>query len=401
VSYLKRLVARLLRELEKDFTTFRTQFNRAFRPKRPFEVVPYLGFGTPTRFFLKGRVIEDKGPLLETPDATRWRNFVNTYKRFVSNKVPHARLLVRYPGGERELQADAKGYFEAAFELQRPVAEGWCEVFYTLLEPQRKGVPPATATGSVLIPGRGAQFGVISDMDDTVVQTDVTRWLRVLSTVLFGNAYTRLPFGGVSAFYRALQRGTQGVSNPLFYVSSSPWNLYDLLLAFLKIEKIPVGPLLLRDWRGGGGEFFPAEHNAFKRGEVRRILETFPELPFILIGDSGEEDPEIYGEIVRAFPGRILAVYIRNVSGEARSAALSELGRRVQEMGSTLVLADDTLAAAKHAAQRGWIAEAALAEVRAGKERDRSPFEAEAETEATVIEGVMDGDAPRAQTERV
>ena len=182
----------------------------------------------------------------------------------------------------------------------------------------------------MLVPHKAAQFGVISDIDDTVVQTDVTRWLRVLGAVLFGNAHTRLPFRGVAAFYRALEAGVSADGaqrlNPLFYVSSSPWNLYDLLLEFLTLSNIPLGPLNLRAWRGGTSELLPSGHGAFKQAEIRRILDTFPDLPFILIGDSGEEDPEIYGEIVSAYPGRILAVYIRNVSGEQHGSTVARFG---------------------------------------------------------------------------
>ncbi len=383
---VKRALTRLLLSLERDFTTFR-KLGR-FRSKRPFEVVPYLSFGTATQLFVRGRVIEDKGLAIATPDASRWRNFLDTYKRFVSNKVPHARLNVVYPGGEQELEADAQGYFKARLELSAAVPAGWTEVSYTLLSPQRRGVEAAQAVGRVLVPEPGAQFGVISDMDDTVVQTDVTRWVRVLGAVLFGNAHTRLPFRGVATFYRALERGVTGARNPLFYVSSSPWNLYDLLLEFLTLGQIPLGPLNLRAWRGGTGELFPGEHGAFKQGEIKRILDTFPELPFILIGDSGEQDPEIYGEIVEHYPGRIVSIYIRDVSGEARRGVVTSLGQRVRERGSQLVLVGDTAAAAQHAFTEGWIGEAGLAEVRAEKERDTgfldSAFDRSDETAAVV-----------------
>lgn len=388
MTSFKQLLARAVLRLERDLILFR-KLGR-WRSRRPIEVVPYLSFGTPQQLFVRGRVVEAKGVTLATPDASRWRNLSDTYKRFVSDKVPGARLQVRYPGGEQVLETDAQGYFKGRLELPEAAPAGWCEVAYTLLVPERKGEAPATAKGFVLIPEARAQFGVISDMDDTVVQTDVTRWVRVLGAVLFGNAHTRLPFRGVAAFYRALEVGTRGVRNPLFYVSSSPWNLYDLLLEFLTLGRIPLGPLNLRAWRGGAGELFPSEHGAFKQGEIRRILDLYPELPFILIGDSGEEDPEIYREIVGAYPGRILGVYIRNVSGDARRGAVERLAQQVREQGSKLILADDTLAAAQHAVSEGWIEAEALDEVRAQRERDStfldSAFAAEGDTVATVIE---------------
>ena len=395
IARVKKALTGFLLDLERDFTTFRKLGH--FRSKRPFEIVPYLSFGTPTQLFVRGRVIEDKGLSLATPDASRWRNFLDTYKRFVSDKVPHARIKVAYPGGESELEADAQGYFNEQLALPQPVSAGWTEVTYTLLAPQRRGVEAAQAVGRVLIPEADAQFGVISDMDDTVVQTDVTRWVRVLGAVLFGNAHTRLPFRGVATFYRALERGGTGAHNPLFYVSSSPWNLYDLLLEFLTLGQIPLGPLNLRAWRGGTGELFPGEHGAFKQHEIRRILDTFPDLPFILIGDSGEQDPEIYGEIVERYPGRILSVYIRNVSGEARRGVVTALGERVREQGSQLVLANDTLAAAQHALTQGWIGEVALAEMRAEKERETNFLNAAfgASKEAATVVAEAERPAPK------
>ena len=396
MARLKKAISQFLLGLEKDFHTFRREFNR-FRRDRPFDIVPYLAYGSAKRVYLKGRVMEDKSISVATPDTPRWRNFVNTYKRFVNDKVADARLEIDFAGVKHEVKTDAKGYYETWLE---PPADFipralWQEVTITLLEPRRDETAPTSAVGSVLIPSQGAQFGVISDMDDTVIQTDVTKWLRVIGTVLFGNAYTRLPFKGVAAFYSALQKGTQREvqenGNPLFYVSSSPWNLYDLILRLLNIEGIPLGPIMLRNWRGGGGELFPSEHGSFKKGEVQRILDTYPDLPFILIGDSGEQDPEIYRDVVNDFPGRILAVYIRNVSGsDERTASIHALAEDIGERGSKLVLADDTLAAAKHAADEGWILEEAIAAVRAQKTKDDAFFEDHEETVATVFESPSD-----------
>ena len=406
MTRLKRYIARFFLGLEKDFNTTRHTLRTLFRSPRPYEVVPYLGYGTRDRVFLKGRVLEDKGVSLGTPETTRWRNLVNTYKRFVSDEVPNAELEFRFGGVRRTLKTNEQGYFETSPESPsadgvagktsgegsrgEPASKtapsesaGWVDVEVRLLKPTRGG--EVSASGAVLVPPEGAAFGVISDIDDTVVQTDATRWVRVLGSVLFGNAYTRLPFKGVAAFYRALQGGEDGRRhNPLFYVSSSPWNLYDLLLEFFHTEGIPRGPLMLRSWRGGG--FAPSEHGSFKSREIRRILDMFPHLPFILIGDSGQEDPEIYYDIAGAYPGRILGIYIRNVSRNPdRPEAISRLSNRVQELGSTLVLADDTLAAAQHAASRGWISPQTLPEIRSDKEKADAPFEEHRDTEATVI----------------
>jgi phosphatidate phosphatase APP1 len=205
-------------------------------------------------------------------------------------------------------------------------------------------------------------------MDDTVLQSEVTSFLRAARIVLLENALTRLPFPGVAAFYRALERGATGAeANPIFYVSSSPWNLYDVIDGFLEAQRIPTGPLLLRDWDLGR---LSERHARHKGTVIREIFDTYPELPFLLIGDSGQEDPEIYAELVRERPGRIRAVYIRNVTASTeRAGRIRALAREVADAGSTLVLADDTMAAARHAALHGWIASDSLDEI-GGEKRD-------------------------------
>jgi phosphatidate phosphatase APP1 len=253
----------------------------------------------------------------------------------------------------------------------------WQPVELELLEPQSKEQPvPVHATGEVLIPPSTAEFGVISDIDDTVLQTDATSLLRMARTVFLGNARTRMPFAGAAGLYRALHAGRTGnARNPLFYVSNSPWNLYDLLSEFFQLNDIPIGPVLfLRNWGVSEEELLPTHQRDYKLSHIRRILDLYPDLPFILIGDSGEEDPEVYHQVTQEAPNRILAVYIRNVGQEpGRPAAIRELTQDVVTAGSTLVLAPDSLSMARHAAAQGWITGSALPSIQAQKARDEAP----------------------------
>jgi hypothetical protein len=107
---------------------------------------------------------------------------------------------------------------------------------------------------------------------------------------------------------------------------------------------------------------------------IRRIIDLLPGLPFILIGDSGQEDPEIYADAVNLYPNRIVAIYIRNVSHDLkRPEAIRELAKKVVEAGSTLILADDTIPMAEHAVEMGWISPVTMAEIREEKAKDEAP----------------------------
>jgi phosphatidate phosphatase APP1 len=338
----------------------------------PAQIVGYRGYGTAERVLVLGRVLQDEG--VRAPDAAQssWRNLMASLKRMESDPLPFARVRAQFmvpnAGKPQELVADNEGFLRHWMAVPEPLREpGWHPVSLELADPPNGREVRADAR--VLAPAPTATFGVVSDMDDTVLQSEVTSFLRAAKKVMLENALTRLPFPGVAAFYRALERGAAGnEANPVFYVSSSPWNLYDVIDGFLEAQRIPTGPLLLRDWDFGR---LAERHARHKGAVIREILDTYPELPFLLIGDSGQEDPEIYTELVREYPARIRAVYIRNVTPHAeRTARIQALAREVAESGSALVLADDTLAAARHAAMHGWISSDALAEIGGEKKDD-------------------------------
>jgi phosphatidate phosphatase APP1 len=316
-------------------------------------ILPYLGYGTAKRLVLAGRVLQDEGLRPARDDERRWRNLVAFIKRMESDEVHGARLRARYRGTSACATSDREGYFRVELDVRaRP---GWHDVS---LELTRQ--PAIRAVGRVLVPAQEAAFGVVSDIDDTIVQTNVlSKWRMVLGLAV-SNARTRKPFHGVGAFYRALHRG----ANPVFYVSKSPWNLYVPLVEYLEVQRLPLGPLLLRDF----GLRMDRRHKA---EAIEALLATYPRLPFILIGDSGERDPEIYAGIVHRHPRRIRAVYIRSVDPRpARLRAIQALAAEVARTGCQLVLAPDSEYAAAHAAAEGLIAAADLARVRADKAAD-------------------------------
>jgi phosphatidate phosphatase APP1 len=326
------------------------------RPKNTVQIVVYRGYGNPRKIFLKGRVLENKKVGLSNAEDSAWKNLRNIWKRFESDEIPGARVLASMKGVTEEVVSDKEGYFTISLQTSEPLTDEnlWHPVNLELLSPVDPAQGPVRETGLVMIPPRGAKFGVISDMDDTVLQSNATNIIRMIKIVALGNARTRMPFKGVAAFYQALQEENGKPTNPLFYVSSSPWNLYDLLMEFFHLQNIPIGPLMLRDW-GASRRGLPHKHRDHKVESIRHIMDFLP-LPFLLIGDSGQKDPEIYHEILSMYPKRILAIYIRNVSRNLkRPAAIRELAKKVIEAGSTLILTDDTLAAARHAIEQGWI----------------------------------------------
>ncbi len=374
----QRKIAPLVRAVEKRYDALKYRLYYALGGPGPIKIQAYRGYGTRRRLHLKGRVLEERGISAPSETDRWWTNLVNMLKRLQSREVPHARLRARFQSVEREITADEEGMFGLWIEPQEPLSDGrfWHSVDLELLEPlsdRQQG--PVRTEGHVLVPSPDAPFGVVSDIDDTVIQSDVGSFLRMLATMLFTNARTRLPLPGVAAFYRALHAGPAGKPKaPMFYVSNGLWNLYDLLEDFFRLNGIPGGPvLLLRNWGVYRDELLPTRQREHKLGLIRPILDLYRDLPFILIGDSGEADPQIYHQLVHEYGERVLAVYIRNVDPrQEHPEALHALAGEILEAGSELVLADDSLSMARHAARRGWIRPQALPGIAVEQARDRA-----------------------------
>ncbi|OON67545.1 App1 family protein [Hymenobacter sp. CRA2] len=344
----------------------------------PVQILPYRSYGTPTRLYVKGRVLTDKGIGEPDPSDSRWHNLLNMYRRFDSQEMPGAQLIIRPGDGtEHPVVTDEEGYFVLNIEpreLNPAVDFLWHPVEVELVHAPAPLPTQRSAAAPVLVPPTDAEYGIISDLDDTVIQTSATDLLRMARTVLLRNARSRLPFKGVAEFYRQLQLGRNGKrNNPFFYVSSSPWNLYDLLEDFLALNQIPPGPLLLRDMalkKKASGD--ASAHHGHKLKEIDNLLLTYPQLPFVLIGDSGQEDANIYREVVRRHPGRVLAIYIRDVNLPERTAMVQRVAEELRGDKVEMLLVKDTVQAAEHAVASGLVFTEAVPAVQAEKQKDEA-----------------------------
>ena len=358
-------VGSLIGGLGKDILGLAARVAHAALGTDPYEILAFRGYGNGTRAYVYGRVIEKRDIGASTTTDSVLKNLYNTYRRADSDPLRFANVKIGYGDTAVEMKADDEGFFGGWIEPKSAITDDdeWHDYSVELLRNASQALPdeskpaPVTGSGEILVPPQSAKFCVISDIDDTVIQSRVSNFLIAAKTVMLGNARTRLPFPGVSAFYEALRDGAGGDDkNPIFFVSSSPWNIYDVITEFMDIQKIPKGPLMLRDWDIGLSSLSSARHSEHKGATIRNILQLYPALDVILIGDSGQHDPEIYRQMVEEFPNRVKAIYIRDVSRNAeRKASVQKLADEVLASHSILVLAEHTLDAAKHAAEHGWI----------------------------------------------
>ncbi|MGF1457460.1 MAG: App1 family protein [Leptolyngbyaceae cyanobacterium] len=351
-------ISKLASSLDSTLDDVREWIAQLLNIEDPFRVLPYRGYGTRDSFLVKGRVLKDEGIKLREQSSSMIDNVIKMFKRFATDEVPHARLQVRYGSIEEIVTANQEGFFTIEISPKSQLQEDWWRlVDISLIEPCPKQ-DSVLEQAEVLLVSDQAEFGVISDIDDTIVHTAAFDLLKMIRIVYLGSAESRQPFEGVADFYTALQTGLGSQpQNPIFYVSSSAWNMYDVFARFMEINHIPKGPMLLKDIEFSLESLLTFTHEAHKREQIEPILERFPELPFLLIGDSGQRDPEIYSRLVEQYPDRILAVLIRNVVpfDGWRRQELNDLGKQITAAGSQFLLFEETEQARNFAIANGWI----------------------------------------------
>jgi phosphatidate phosphatase APP1 len=310
-----------------------------------FRIEAYVGHGGPAGVVVRGRVL-DNPVASEAEDGEGVGAAVRrTLGHFLTNDLPGVPLTVTVAGTAVEAVTDAEGYFLVRLPTKQGALESpWTRGSVELRGDYRGLTGPHTASVDVRVPAADARFGILSDVDDTILQTGVQRVGRMILQTLTGSSLTRTPFPGAVALYRDLAAGV----NPVFYVSSSPWNLHDFLVGFLRHRGFPLGPVLLRDLIG------TRQGREQKHTRIREVLDLHPDLRFVLLGDSGEHDPQIYADIVREYPDRVLAVYIREVRLDPGDGRVEEVS---DAWGSDVpfVLAADSDAVRRHARGLGLL----------------------------------------------
>lgn len=329
-----------------------------FGKKDKLQIINFQSYGTNTHLYVRGRALEDENINLAAKGL--FRLLWNSFKRFETDEVKHTKLRLTL-SDNRSFYAntDAHGYYKFDIQtselLQLTNSECWLPIELafeeTFLMP--KISQENRFQGEVLVPSKEVDFGVISDIDDTILHTGVVSLLKwkVIVNTFFKHAAKRVPLQGAAEFYHQLHRGrSDSNANPIFYVSHSPWNLYRYLDFFLTENRFPKGPILLRSM----ASFRPGtSKKPHKQSEILDILRTYPEMKFILIGDSGEKDADIYKEVAEKYPNRILAIYLRAVKHRKKMRRIQSIidGFRTTPM----LLVKSSEQAITHAKESGFI----------------------------------------------
>lgn len=271
---------------------------RARRRGRSATVVPFPGYGSTAGWVrVVGRVLIVPTPLKKT----RGEDSVRGWRSFVSIPVSFASVVVEIGGRTHTVVADRGGVIDSVVEADLPA--GW-QTFSMSVEGQK----PVDATA--LIVDENVDFGVISDVDDTVMVTALPRPFIAAWNSFVVDEHARTPVPGMAVLLEQLRRDNPG--SPVIYLSTGAWNVAPTLTRFLSRNLFPAGAMLLTDWGPTHDRWFRSgqEH---KIGNLRRLAEEFPNVRWLLIGDDGQHDEAIYSQFLEEHPSLVAAVAIRRL----------------------------------------------------------------------------------------
>lgn len=276
-------------------------------------VVLYNGIGTTAGAWFSGRTLQDKGLRLpkgrESTRSKLWR----MVQALESDEIGGVALNLTVAGRRVQVTSDDEGMFDV--QLAGPLPVGTHAIQATLRGAAKaskfKSFRALPAAVSVFPPGPAT--AVISDFDDTVAATNVTSKLRMVKQLLTTNARDMRAFPGAARLYHALRRKGW----PIAFVSGSPVNLHTRIDRFLQLNGFPTAPLLLKRLGSGEKDDSLFAHETYKIKQIHRLMTLLPRYRFVLIGDSGERDPEVYRSIVKSHPDRVVSVRIHNVTKSA------------------------------------------------------------------------------------
>ncbi|MGB9378190.1 MAG: phosphatase domain-containing protein, partial [Mycobacteriales bacterium] len=267
---------------------------RGWQPR----MLVYTGYGTDGWVRVFGRV-------LLTPPGTRRRDIEDGrrgWRRFFSAKIAGVPVTIDIAGTRHEVSTGRGGYVDEL--VPADLAPGW-----STAQLRTAGASPADAPVHVL--GSQARRGVVSDIDDTVMITALPRPLLAFWNTFVRTEASRRPVPGIAQLYRELAADDPGTF--FVYLSTGPWNVAPALDAFLDRHGFPRGPLLLTDW-GPTPEGWFRSGREHKRAQLHRLISELPQLHWLLVGDDGQHDPELYAEAAEQAPGRVRAVVIRQLT---------------------------------------------------------------------------------------
>ncbi len=329
-------------------------------PTRPLRIQPYFGHRSRSRLILSARALRAGDAQFE--EQSRLAAIGTMLGQFISHEVEGVPVTLHVDGADgpllkRRQVSDSEGFvhFDIALEPEWDLPEH--PVWETARLEWDTPDGPQQVDAHVLAPGADGRLAVISDIDDTIIETGITGGLRSVAKN-WDRVFARMPgqrdvVPGAETFYGELggarpatgrkcaKEQQPATKRPFFYVSSSPWNLFSYLVAFQRMRDMPLGPIKLRDWGLNRQTFGKSSHGNHKTDAIADIMAMYPDMKFAMIGDDTQGDLPAFANAVERFPDQVAAVFLRTVSAEVFSPEEEAGIATIRDAGIPLWMGED------------------------------------------------------------
>jgi len=274
-----------------------------------YQLNTHLCFGNSNQIMIEGRVIEKRSEARDVSanDGTIKNTWYNL-KRFFNDEEEDEPVYVRISDGIFKTQTDEEGYFRFNLNFQQPLKPGYQAIKLNLKKNKLQ-----TECQLLVVPNT-ISVGIISDFDDTVIISNVTNKIKLLTNTFTKNYTQRDVVEGVANFYQKhLQQNTQAELAPLIFITGSPRQIQQDIRKFLNLHHFPNSIIVTKKLNGDNADPL-LDQFAYKTTKIEEIFKLFPQVKFLLVGDDGEKDPEVYQFLQQKFPDHVSEVWIRQVS---------------------------------------------------------------------------------------
>lgn len=278
----------------------------------------YRGYANEEELIVMGHVFKPTKTKDYSFEKKKFKNASSIISLFRIKTQPNADVYLKHNNSTIHTKTLADGYFKFCIPVDPNAGHGWIDYEVSIIHKQK-----TIAVKESYIRPKTGNLGIISDIDDTFLVSYTKNPLRKIYVLLFRNVNSRKVFEDVVSHYQALSnsgRTNKEEQNAFFYISSSEWNLYRFIVKFTQIHQLPKAVLLLKDIKTSLTDFFwsgRGDHN-HKFEKIKHILEFYPNLKYVLLGDDSQEDPFLYEAICKIFPINVIAVYIRKTGGKEK-----------------------------------------------------------------------------------
>ena len=315
----------------------------------------YRGYANEQELIVMGHVFKPTSIEEYNFQKKNLKNATSVIKMFQMKTQANADVYLKHNNSKIHTKTLIDGYFKFCVTLDQNANYGWIDYEVSIVYKNKT----ITTQDSYIRPHKG-NLGVISDIDDTFLVSHTLNPFKKLYVLLFKNVNKRKIYDDVVAHYQALStagRENKEEFNAFFYVSSSEWNLYRFITKLAEIHQLPKAVLLLKDIKTSLADFFitgRGNHN-HKFDKIKHILEFYPNLEYVLLGDDSQHDPFLYEAICKIFPVTVKAVYIRQ-TGNYKKEKVTAVMKNLETLDVSICYFKNSSEAIEHSKSIGIIA---------------------------------------------